>query len=147
MPIDNETRKLLTSGFRFVISIDDSAVAAFTECTLPTMEIETEQVKEGGLNTYAHTLPGSCKPGQITLKNGIGVIKDLQGWYVKTMKGQFTRKRISVTVLSAKLEPVFTLDINDAYPTKWSGPQLRTDDKSVAIQTLVLSCGEISVRE
>jgi len=146
MPIDDAIRQRITSGFRFVVSIDDTAVAAFTECTLPTMDIEIEQVKEGGLNTYVHQLPGMRKASQMTLKNGVGVIQDLQSWYLESLGGQVTRKRISVAILNAKLEPVVTLDIAGAFPSQWSGPNLKTDDRAAAIQSLVLACGEVTVR-
>jgi|WetSurMetagenome_2_1015567.scaffolds.fasta_scaffold423408_2 phage tail-like protein len=137
----------LTAGFRFVVSIADTAVAAFTECTLPTMEIEVEEIKEGGLNTFVHQLPKARKSARISLRNGVAVIQDLHRWYIRTMNGEIVRKRISVSVLSTTLEPIMTLDIEDAYPVKWSGPELKADNNTVAIQTLEFACGEVSVRE
>jgi phage tail-like protein len=150
MPVEIPELKIsahVTAGFRFVVSIDDTAVGAFTECTLPTMEIEVEEVMEGGLNTFVHQLPKARKSARVSLRNGVAVIKDLHRWYVRTMNGEIVRKRISVSILSVSLDPVMTLDIEDAYPVKWSGPQLNADTNTVAIQTLDFACGEVTVRE
>jgi phage tail-like protein len=145
MALDKAAREKMTSVFRFVVSIDDTALAAFTECTLPNIEMETETLKEGGLNTYVHQLPGMLKAATITLKNGVGIAKDLQQWYLDTMSGKFTRKKISISLLNSLQKTVMTLDIKDAYPIKWSGPQLRSDDNTIAIHSLEFACGEISV--
>jgi hypothetical protein len=37
------------------------------------------------------------------------------------------------------------LNIEQAYPVKWTGPTLKTDDNTVAIQTIELACGEITI--
>jgi phage tail-like protein len=145
MTLDQQIRAAITSAFRFTVSIDDTAVAAFTECTLPDLELETETVKEGGLNTYVHQLPKAIKHNKLTLKNGVGVASELQDWYLETMSGQFTRKPISVNLLNSMQEPVMTVDVEDAYPVKWTGPELKTDDNTIAIQTLEFVCGEISI--
>ena len=145
MTLEQSMREALTSTFRFVVSIDDTAIAAFTECTLPSLELEIEKIKEGGLNTFVHQLPGMMKAAKLTLKNGVGISSDLQDWYLETMSGTFTRKPISVSLLSSTKETVMTINISDAYPVKWSGPSLKTDENTIAIQTLEFICGEISV--
>lgn len=145
MLVEQQLRTLLTAAFRFVVAIDGVPLGAFTECTLPTIELDVETIKEGGLNTYVHQLPGPRKPAKITLKNGVGVATHLVTLYQKAMSEQFGRLHVTVTLLNPLLVPVMVLDIADAYPVKWTGPQLKTDDNTVAIQTLELACGEITV--
>lgn len=145
MLAEQRLRTLLTTAFRFVVAIDGVPLGAFTECTLPTVELDVETVKEGGLNTYVHQLPGPRKPAKITLKNGAGVATHLLAFYQKAMNEQFGRLHVTVTLLNPLLIPVMVLDIKDAYPVKWAGPQLKADDNTVAIQTLELVCGEITV--
>jgi len=138
-------RSMTTAAFRFVVAIDGNPLGAFTECTLPTIEWEVEEVKEGGLNTYVHQLPGRRKSTRITLKNGVGIASDLLVWYIKTMDEEFSRRRVTVTLLNSLFIPIMVWHIEDAYPLKWTGPQLKTSDNSIAIQTLELACGEITV--
>lgn len=145
MTVDLLVRRMLTPAFRFVVAIDGVPLAAFTECTLPTMEMDVESLKEGGLNTYVHQLPGSRKAATITLKNGVGVARVLLALYRKALSGKPVRVHVTVTLLSALLVPIMVLDIKDACPVKWTGPQLKTDDNTVAIQTLELACGEVTV--
>jgi phage tail-like protein len=136
---------LLTIGYRFVVAIDGDRVGAFTECTLPSFELEVETVKEGGLNSYVHQLPGPHKPARITLKNGIGVRSHMVPLYRNVMSGNLKRMQVTVTLANQMGVPVITLDIKDAYPVKWTGPQLKGDDQTVAIQTMELVCGEVTM--
>lgn len=137
-------RALTNATFRFVVDMDGQAQGAFTECTLPVIEWEVEEVKEGGLNTFTHQLPGRRKGAKITLKNGVGS-SALVDWYVDAMSEKFQRKSLTVNLLDSQLKTVMTWEIADAYPTKWTGPQLKTSDNSIAIQTLELACGEVTV--
>jgi len=145
MLVEQQLRTLLTAAFRFVVAIDGVSVGAFTECTLPSIELDVETVKEGGLNTHVHQLVGPRKPARITLKNGVGVTTHLMNLYQEIMSGQFGRLHVTVTLLSPSFVPVMVLDIQDACPVKWTGPRLKTDDNTVAIQTLELVCGEITI--
>lgn len=146
MATDQGLGAILTAAFRFVVDVDGEALGAFTECTLPTVELDVETVKEGGLNTYVHQLPGPRKPARITLKNGVGVATRLLEFYQKAMNEEFGRLHVTVTLKDSRLRPVMALDIKDAYPVKWTGPQLKSDDNTIAIQTLELACGEITVK-
>ncbi len=145
MLLDQQLHTLITNAFRFVVAIDGAPLGAFTECTLPTIEWEVEEVKEGGVNTRVHQLPGQRRRTTITLKNGVGIASDLLAWYIAAVNEQFWRRRVTVTLLNSLFVPVIVMHIEDALPIKWTGPQLRTDDNTVAIQTLELACGEITL--
>jgi len=135
----------ITPAFRFIVNVDGAPIGVFTECTLPTIEWDVEEIKEGGLNTYVHQLPGRRKSAKITLKNGIGMAKHIITWYTSNLREVFTRHRVTITLLNSLLVPIMVLYIEGAYPVKWTGPQLKTEENTVAIQTLELACGEIMV--
>jgi len=143
--LEEQIRSLTNASFRFVVNVNGMPAGAFTDCTLPSLELELEEVKEGGMNTYTHQLPGRRKSARITLKNGVGLLNQLLPWYIKTMNEQFTRRRVTITLFSALIIPVMVWDIEDAYPVKWVGPDLQSGANSVAIQTLELACGAINV--
>jgi phage tail-like protein len=145
MPDELKIRKQAYAAFRFIVDVDGKTQAAFTECTLPAIDWEIEEVKEGGLNTFTHQLPGRRKAGKISLKNGIGKT-ELVDWFLKSMSEDFTRKAVAVTLLDLSSQPVITWNLSDAYPVKWTGPALKSDSNAIAIQTLDLACGEISVK-
>ena len=131
-------------SFRFVVDIDDVPEAAFTECALPTIEWEVEEVKEGGINTYVHQLPGRRKAARLTLKNGVGTNK-LVEWYLATMSQEFSRKNVTIKMLDAQLKPVMNWHFSGAYPVKWTGPSLKASDNSIAIQSLEMACAEVTI--
>ena len=145
MSLEQQLHTALTTEFRFVVHLDNKAVGAFTECTLPTIEWEMVTVKEGGLNTRVHQLPGQRKETTLTLKNGIGIMDDLLSWCTDAMNEKFTRRKVTVTMHNPFQEPVITWRIEGALPKRWSAPQLKADSNAVAIQTLELVCGEVMV--
>jgi len=132
-------------GYRFVVAVDDTPLGAFTECTLPTIDWEVEEIKEGGLNAYVHQLPGRRRATKIILKNGVGNASDIMDWYRRSMSENFSRRSVTITLLNSMLKPVLAWHVEGACPVKWTGPQLRTGDNTVAIQSLELAGGEITV--
>ncbi len=140
---EDPLRARANAAFRFLVSVDGENQAAFTECALPTIEWEVEQLKEGGLNTFVHQLPGQRKPATLSLKNGVGK-SALLDWYLECMAGTPSRKSVTVTLLNVAREPVMVWSVDGAFPTRWEGPQLQSDARTIAIQTLELACGEVT---
>lgn len=142
----DDTYELLSqfhAAFRYVVAIEQDRLAAFTECTLPTIEWDIEPIKEGGLNTYVHQLPGRRKPARLVLKNGIGKSL-LHKWYTDIMNESFSRRDITITLLDLHIIPVATWVMHGAYPIKWTGPQLKSDGTAVAIQTVEFACAAVT---
>jgi len=143
---DRITQQLLAQShvaFRYIVEIDNTRMAAFTECTLPTIEWEIEEVKEGGQNNFIHQLPGRRKASRLTLKHGVGKGL-LLDWYIKALNGQFPAKNITITLLDFARKEVASWAIENAYPIKWTGPQLKSDSNAVAIQSLEFACGTVT---
>lgn len=145
MLLDQQLHTNLTASFRFIVLVDGRPAGAFTDCTLPTIEWEMETIKEGGQNTSVLQLPGPRKQATVTLKNGIGVVSELLIWCIATMNQKFQRRNITITVLNPMLAPIMVWHIEGALPIRWTAPQLQTESNTVAIQTLELACGEVSV--
>jgi phage tail-like protein len=145
MLIEKQLHTMLTAGFRFVVAVDYRPLGAFTECTLPTIEWEVEALKEGGQNRYVRQLRGPRKQTNVTLQNGIGLMSDIMLWYLRTMQEDFSKREVTITILSAMFLPTMVWHIEDAFPVRWSLPQLQTGGNTVAMQTLELACGEITV--
>lgn len=137
-------REQSVATFRFVVKVNGISNAVFTECTLPVIEWEMEEVKEGGLNTYTHQLPGRRKSARLTLKYGIGE-KQLLQWYSNTMTEKFERKTVTISLLDEKKKSVATWELTGALPVKWTGPALKPDDNTIAIQTIELVGCEVTM--
>jgi phage tail-like protein len=125
-------------SFRFAVAVDGINYAAFTEFTLPTLTMETEEIKEGGQNTYAHKLPVRVTVGSATLKHGIATDFTLLNWYMDMLKGDIASatRQVRVTMFDTSHLAVMTWTFRQAYPIKWSGPSLKTDNSSVGIEEI-----------
>jgi len=134
-------------AFRFLVQVDGVGDVYFTECTLPPLEVDLDEQKEGGFNTGTHWLPGPVKAGRITLKGGITHRQEFLHWYRDVFAGHPGRaiRNITVTMLDSLQTPVFALNFTRAFPYKWSGPTLRSDDNSIAIETLELAFAEVVI--
>jgi len=126
------------NSFRFSVAVDGINYAAFTEFTLPSLTVETQDIKEGGQNTFAHKLPIRVTAGSATLKHGISTDFALLNWYLDVLKGDMTAatRQITVVMYNEASVPLMTWTFRNAYPVKWSGPHFKTDNNTVAIEEI-----------
>jgi len=134
---------------RFLFTVDGLTIGAFTEVSGLSVQIETEELAEGGQNQYTHKLPGRMKWPNLVLKRGITDSDNLFEWFAKcsgdglTEQGnKLERHHGSVTLLDASGKTVRRWDFVDAYPVKWTGPKLAASSREVAVEELeVCHCG------
>jgi phage tail-like protein len=124
--------------FRFQISLDDLPVAGFSECSGIQLETETHDHNEGGLNTHVLKFPTRTKQTNIVLKRGI-VDWELWEWYYKLTQGEVKFRNGTITLFDpAGREAVAKWEFKQAFPSKWTGPELNATQNSVAVETLEL---------
>jgi phage tail-like protein len=145
MLIEKQLHTMLTASFRFIVVVDHHPLGAFTECSLPTIEWEVQPIKEGGQNVFVHQLIGPRKEAKLSLKNGVAIVTDLLLSYKGAMDEKISRRDVTITLLNPMMIPTMVWHIENAVPIRWTMPQLQTDSNAVAIQTLELACGEITI--
>jgi phage tail-like protein len=141
MPKDSEDPMLKYDpylGLRFWVQIEGVQIAGFAECSGLIIETETFEYAEGGNNTFTYKLPVRTKYSNITLKRGIDPGQDLYTWFLQSIDGiPNKRKNISIMVYGQTgSDPVKKWDLVNAFPVKWSGPDLKSDAGATAIETL-----------
>lgn len=132
----------LHPGFRFVVRVDNVNTAAFTECTLPKLQVETLDIKEGGQNEYIHRLPVRVNAGTVTLKHGVTKSDELLKWYLDVLKGKIkdATRDVTVTIYDVTLKIVVAKwSFKNAYPIRYGAPALRAGDDAIAIEELELA--------
>ena len=127
-------------GFRFLVTIDGVPSGIFTECDLPSFEINTDQeIQEGGRAGYTIQLPGPLKPGRLSLKRGLVLADTVLDWYFKIIQWSFHKdelyKNVTVTLYKGST-PGLTIGFIKAYPVKWQGPSLKADTTAVAVEQI-----------
>lgn len=126
-------------GYQFLVEIRGLIVAGFTEVSGLQAETEFEEIKEGGVNDHVHKLPKITKYPNITLKRGITDSDVLWKWHREVVGGQFKRKDCFVVLLDNQRNEKWRWYFTDAYPVKWTGPDLKADSSAIAIETLELA--------
>ncbi|AZI44502.1 phage tail protein (plasmid) [Deinococcus psychrotolerans] len=136
---------------RFYVRIGNSAgasnatTAVFSEVSGLQMETELFEYAEGGNNEYLHRLPGITKVGNVTLKRGITKENELLLWYSKVVRGVMDLRMVTISVYATQqagnssVKPLITWQLLNAFPCKWSGPQLAANGDTVAIETIELA--------
>lgn len=126
--------------FNFLVEIKSLVVGGFSEVTGLTAEIEVKKFREGGLNEYMHKLAGPAAfPSNITLKKGLADKAYLWDWYKEVVRGDIKRQNGSIIMRDDKREEIYRWDFFDAYPVKWSGPNMRAGAAELAVETLELA--------
>jgi phage tail-like protein len=121
---------------RFALEIGQVTMSMFTECSAMTIETETFEYAEGGVNSHTHKLPTRTKYGNVTLKRGLDETQELYDWYLQVVSGDFKRRHISIVLYDIHGKRARHWDLMDAYPCKWTGPDLRVDAGAVAVETV-----------
>jgi phage tail-like protein len=128
--------------FKFHVEIGEIKEAAFTECSGLEMATDVFEYQEGGLNEYAHKLPGRTKFSNVTLKRGFAISNELYKWYSEMeqdlLQGKgITRKQVTITLYSpAQQQELMRWTLNNAFPVKWVGPAFKAGEAAVAVETL-----------
>ncbi len=127
------------TSFRFRVEIGGIIVAQVSEVNGLQSETETEPYEEGGVNDFVHQLPKRTKYQHITLKRGITDLDELWKWHQNVVKGRFKRKSGAVILLDDNGHEKWRWNFIEAYPVKWSGPDLKADSNTVAFETIELA--------
>lgn len=125
-------------SFRFLIEIDGIVSGGFAECSGLQVETETEDYREGGVNEYVHKLSKGTKYQNVTLKRGITDSQVLWKWHQDVVAGNIERKGCYIILLDSENNEKLRWRFENAYPVKWSGPELKANSNTVAFETLEL---------
>jgi phage tail-like protein len=128
----------LHNSIHFQVMIDGVHYGSFTECVLPDLQLETEDIKEGGQNTYIHKLPVRVNVGTVKLRHGITKDTELLTWYRQILRGDVENatRQVSIVLLDRTGAILTTWGFRDAYPVKWTAPSLKAGDSAIAIEEI-----------
>lgn len=127
-------------AFNFVVEVDGVLSGGFTEVTGLSAQVETTDYREGGVNGYVHKIPGPASyPSNLVLRRGLTDSQLLWRWHEAAREGVILRTPAVVMLLDSDRNPAWMWVFRDAYPVRWTGPDLRASSATVAIETLELA--------
>jgi phage tail-like protein len=128
-------------GFHFAIEIQGVVAGYFTECSGLGSEHETishKVVVDG--KEMVMQVPGRLKWENITLKRGITSNMDIWKWRKQVTDGDVSGARHdgSITMFDEHLKEVARWNFERAWPSKVSGPQVKSDSNEVGVEELTI---------
>jgi phage tail-like protein len=129
-------------GFSFWVSFEisgESVDMAFQDVAGIGMELQTEDIIEGGENRFTQKLPTRANYTPLVLKRGMAVQSKLTNW-VRDAIENFDIKptNVIVALMNEKREPLMAYRFMNAYPVKWSVSNFNAETSSIVIESLEL---------
>jgi phage tail-like protein len=112
------------------------AVGSFSEVSGLEVNTEFEEIKEGGVNHFVHKLPKISKYANLVLKRGITNSDLLFKWHQNVIMGIIDRKSLTVILVDTQKRELKKWMYQNAFPVKWTGPDLKADSNTVAIESV-----------
>jgi phage tail-like protein len=120
---------------RFKVEVQGISIGRFSECTGIAVEVEMKDYNEGGSNDFVHKLPTRIKYPNIVLKRGVTHEDALLKWFWDSRQS-VQRKEMTISLIGPGAATVRTWAFLNAYPVKWTGPNLKAGSNAVATETL-----------
>ena len=111
------------------ITQNSSFVGIFKGLSGLEINFDVFEYREGGNNDFVHRLPGRLHYPNLVLTWGLVSDEALINWFIQTQK-QAQLQEISLTLTTSKgntTSDVRKFTFADAFPVRWSGPQLVSD--------------------
>jgi phage tail-like protein len=135
-------------GFHFKVEFADlGGEYQFQSVSGLSMELETEQIAEGGENRFKHKLPVNTRYPNLILKRGLKVDSALVSWCRDALENfDIKPTDITISLLNEKHEPLMTWNVVHAYPLKWSVSDFNAEQSQVAIETIELTYNYFNIQ-
>lgn len=128
--------------FYFTVSLgsQDNTVS-FQEVSGLETETQAIEYRHGDNKVFSTIkMPGISKVGNVTLKKGI-FVKDNNffKWYSNIKMNIIKRETVVIKLLDESAKPTMTWTLANAWPTKITGTDLKSDANEVSVETLELA--------
>jgi phage tail-like protein len=126
--------------FHFTVQWGGNRIG-FSEVTGLTQENQAIEYRDGSFPEYSSIkMPGLRKFTNVTLKRGvIKADNDFFKWLQTIKLNTVERRDLVISLLNEKHEPVMTWKVQNAFPVKLEGPQLKASANEVAIESIELA--------
>lgn len=125
---DGFASKRITTN-SFLVEIDGVEIGRFSEISGLTVDVDVEEILEGGQNAYAHKMPGRMSWPNLVFKRGVTQGDALFKWFNKSSGEQFaangnklTRSTAAITLMGPNGKRLRAWNVDGAFPIKWRGP-------------------------
>ena len=130
------------AGFQYALDIGGKVSGFFQDCSGigSEHEIIEQKLTDANGRPFIQKLPGRMKWNDVTLKRGITAEMDIWKWRKMVEDGNVdgARTHCSIIMMSRTGKPVAQWDFNNAWPSKVSGPELKSDSNDFGVEEVVI---------
>ncbi len=129
---------------KFYFSVDIGGVGddlPFQEVSGLDTESQPIEYRAGNNKVWSTIkMPGLLKSGNVTLKKGV-FAKDNKfwDWYSQIKLNTIKRQTVTIKLLDEKGDPTMVWTLANAFPTKITGTDMKSDGNEVAVETLEMA--------
>lgn len=126
-------------AWNFVLWLDGTPIAGFTEASGIAPQIDPIAYREGGAAQQVRNLPGALTTEPLTLRRGVSRAPVLRDWISAAQTGVIDPREVTLASRTEKDSPPgFTWVLEGAWPSKFAVSLAPAGTDETAIETLVL---------
>ena len=135
-------RDILFPAIRFELKVDALGdIGNYTQVQGLSGTMDVMEYPEGGRNDFVHKLPTRVKWNNITLKRGLTKEANLLTWFASTPEAN----SVSLTAFDSEGQPLRTWALTNAFPVKWTGPDVNAGGTDMMTESLEIAHHGIEV--
>ena len=133
--------------FYFTVQLGDDKSVTFQEVDGLDSETQIIEYRHGNSPVfYPLKMPGLGRVGNVTMRKGIFVNdKAFWTWYNEIKLNTIKRRTVVISLLDETGNPKRTWTLNDAWPTKITGTDLKSEGNEVAIESIEIAYQTLTV--
>lgn len=131
-------------GFHFLVEFEGLGSQEkdhqFQSVSGLSVDIEIEEIAEGGENRFKHKLPVKTKYPNLTLKRGMLIDSAVIDWCRDAIEN-FSFKPVNLTVklLNEEHQPLISWNVVHAFPVKWSVEDFNAEESKLVVESFELT--------
>ena len=130
-------------GAHFALDVDGVVSAFFKEASgfNNSTEVITHQAVDDKGRSVIQKIPGDLTWDDITLRRGITDDRALWDWRQKVIDGQVEDARAngSIIMYNTTNDEVARFNFVNGWPSGWKGPDVSSEDQTVAIEEITIA--------
>jgi phage tail-like protein len=134
--------------FYFDIDLGDGKKQGFSEISGLETDIKPIEYRHSDSPVFSTIkMPGLRSVGNVTLKKGVFTQDSVFWiWFNEAQLNIIKRRTVVINLLDEKATPKMTWTLTNAWPTKVSGTDLKSDSNEVAIESIEIAYETLSVK-
>ncbi len=131
-------------GFHFLVEFEGLGSQEkdhqFQSVSGLSVDIETEEMAEGGENRFKHKLPVKTKYPNLTLKRGMLIDSAVIDWCRDAIENfSFSPVNLTIKLLNEEHQPLISWNVVHAYPVKWSVEDFNAEESKLVVENFELT--------